>query len=261
MRENNPDLALLIDAVKAAGDIARHYFGRSVETKHKPDNAGPVTKADLEIDALLARDLREARPDYGWLSEETPDSDARLTKQRVFVLDPIDGTRAFIEGSKSFATAIAIVENGVPQTAAIYLPMMERLYAADRGQGATLNGAPILASKRGQMEGADVLSARPNLEPQHWRDVPAVNRHFRSSLAYRMALVAQGRFDAMLTLRPSWEWDIAAGDLIAREAGAAVTDRQGKGLRFNNPHPQVDGVLDGTPDVHRGMLQRLAPTA
>ena len=252
------DLDLLAGAARAAGDLARGFVGQAMAITDKPGGLGPVTEADHAVNALLHDRLRAARPDYGWLSEESEDGAARLSQGRVFVVDPIDGTRSFIEGSGTWAHSLAVVEDGVPVAAAIYLPMRERLYTAARGEGAWLNGQPIRVSGRGGVEGASVLAARPNYDPAHWNGpVPKVERAYRPSLAYRLALVAEGRFDAMMTLRPSWEWDIAAGALILSEAGAAVTDRGGRALRFNNAHPQVDGVLAAGPVLHAALLARL----
>lgn len=253
------DLDLLTEAAEAAGKIARKHFRRDPEVWHKDAGAGPVTEADLEINTMLEAELRAARPDYGWLSEESADDPARLTHNRVIIVDPIDGTRAFIEGSKHFATALAIVEDGIPIAAAIHMPMKKRMFTAARGMGAFLNGKPISASDIADIDGARVLAARPNLKPEFWNDLPPITRHFRSSLAFRLALVAQGKFDGMLTLRPSWEWDIAAGDLIVREAGGLATDRTGGALRFNNPHPQVNGVIAAPAPVHKGVMSRIKP--
>ena len=208
----------------------------------------------------MPQHLRGARPDYGWLSEESEDSAARLGASRVFIVDPIDGTRSLIEGTDLWAHSLAVAERGVITAAVIHLPMRDALYAAAAGQGATLNGAPIRAGRARDLADAHVLIARPALEPRHWLDgrVPALRRAFRPSLAYRLALVAEGRFDAMLTLRPTWEWDVAAGDLILREAGAAISDRRGGPLVFNNPVPQVAGVLAANPGLHAGLAAALA---
>ncbi|MET4102837.1 myo-inositol-1(or 4)-monophosphatase [Roseovarius sp. MBR-78] len=254
------DLALLIAAAREAGALARDMVAHPLETRDKPGGAGPVTAVDMAVDALLARRLRGARPDYGWLSEETEDDPARLGAGRVFIVDPIDGTRSLTEGSDLWAHALAVAEQGVVTAAVIFLPMRNKLYAAAAGQGATLNGQPIRAGARRAVPGATLLAARPALDPEHWRDgrVPLLRRGFRPSLAYRLALVAEGRFDAMLTLRPTWEWDAAAGDLILREAGAAVTDRRGGALIFNNPVPQVAGLLAANPVLHAGLAAALA---
>ena len=254
------DLALLTTAARQAGDIAMRFFQKNPEVTDKPGGAGPVTAADLAVNNMLSETLCDARRDYGWLSEETEDTNARIATQRQFVVDPIDGTRAFIEGGKDWSHALAIVESGRVTAAAVYLPVRDLMYAATLGGGATLNGAPIGASVA-QLDGATVLGAKPNFEGRFWRNgiTPPIKREFRSSLAYRLCLVAQGRFDAMITLRPSWEWDIAAGALIAAEAGARVTDQHGLHLRFNNPHPQVPGVLAAGPELHSNLAQLLEP--
>ncbi|SFR55435.1 myo-inositol-1(or 4)-monophosphatase [Yoonia tamlensis] len=254
------DLALLTAAARQAGDIAMRYFRRNPAVTDKPGGAGPVTEADLAVDHMLSETLCDARQDYGWLSEETEDTRHRITTQRQFVVDPIDGTREFIEGGKDWSHALAIVENGQVTAAAVFLPARELMFAATLDGGATLNGAPIGASAA-QLDGATVLGAKPNFEGRFWRDgiTPPVKRVFRSSLAYRLCLVAQGRFDAMITLRPSWEWDIAAGALIAAEAGARVTDQHGAILRFNNHDPKVPGVLAAGPDLHSNLAELLEP--
>lgn len=246
------DLTLLIDAAREAGRIATGYSGKHAQRWDKPDGAGPVTEADLAVNAMLETRLQAARPGYGWLSEETEDNARRLGRDRVFIIDPIDGTRSFVEGSNIWAHALAIAEQGITTTAVIYLPLLDLMYVATTGQGATLNGAPITPSSPASLMAADILAARPNMDAEHWTNgnVPGFQRSYRPSLAYRMALVAEGRFDGMLTLRPSWEWDIAAGDLILREAGAICTDRTGAALRFNNPHPKVDGVIAAGGLVH-----------
>ncbi len=254
------DLALLIEAAHEAGRIATAFVGGPLDMQDKPGGAGPVTAADLAVNAMLVEQLRAARPDYGWLSEETEDNAARLGAERVFIVDPIDGTRCFIEGNHDWAHSLAVVERGVVIAAAIYLPMRDKLYAAAAGHGATLNGVPIRATARADLVGASILASKPNYAAENWRggQVPEMARAFRPSLAYRLSLVAEGRYDAMMTLRPSWEWDIAAGDLILREAGAMTSDRRAAPLRFNNPVPMVDGVLAANPLLHGALHAALA---
>lgn len=252
------DLALLTDAARAAGDIARGYFNASPEVWEKSDGQGPVTEADLHVNRQLSADLQGARPDYGWLSEETEDGAARLKTERQFIIDPIDGTRSFIEGNKDWAHSIAVADNGIVTAAVIYLPMRDALYAAEIGQCATLNGVPITATPDKPMTDATVLSSKPNMEPKHWAgDVPPFKRTFRSSLAYRMALVAEGRFDGMITLRPTWEWDVAAGALIVAQAGGHVSDQTGGPALFNNPHPQINGMV-AAGGIHPALITALA---
>lgn len=252
------DLDLLLDAAKAAGDIAKRHFNRQPEIWDKPGDAGPVTEADLEVDRMLRSELLAARPDYGWLSEETEDAPDRQQAERVFIIDPIDGTRSFIEGSKTWAHSLAIAENGQIKTAVVYMPLRDKLYQARRGGGAFLNGQPINISSRDSVPGAAVLATKQNLKPEHWPNgVPDIQRHFRSSLAYRLCLVAEGRFDAMLTLRDTWEWDIAAGVLIAEEAGGLASDRAGQSLVFNRPAPQANGVIAAGKTLQKGLLNAL----
>ncbi|MEX1236008.1 MAG: 3'(2'),5'-bisphosphate nucleotidase CysQ [Roseovarius sp.] len=253
------DLPLLIEAARTAGEVATGYVGGTVRRWDKPEDAGPVTEADLAVNDMLEAKLRSARPAYGWLSEESTHDPLRAAAPRTFIIDPIDGTRSFIEGNSAWAHALAVVDEGVVTAAVVYLPMLDLMYAAALGEGATLNGAPIRASLADRAEGATLLAARPMLEARHWRGaVPAFKREHRPSLAYRLSLVAEGRFDAMLTLRKTWEWDVAAGDLILREAGALATDRRGKALRFNNAVPQVDGMVAAGPRLHGEIVGALA---
>lgn len=252
------DLTLLSDAARKAGALALSHQGGDLEVRHKEDGAGPVTKADLAVNALLEQQLRAARPDYGWLSEESVDTQARTGADTLFVIDPIDGTRAYINGEKTWALSLAVVHRRQVTAAVVYLPALEKLYSASLGTGARCNAAPIAVAAPVALQNAEALAARPTLDARHWPGgVPPIRRAYRPSLAYRQSLVAEGRFDAMFTFRPSWEWDIAAGSLILSEAGARVTDRRGAPLRFNNAIPQTDGVLAANPAVHAALLDRL----
>ncbi|WP_298677458.1 3'(2'),5'-bisphosphate nucleotidase CysQ [uncultured Lentibacter sp.] len=255
----DPDLALLIKAAQKSGEIATGFAMDRLKKWDKEDGAGPVTEADLAVNAYLEDTLRSARPDYGWLSEETEDTSTRLGKPRAFVIDPIDGTRSFIEGSTTWAHSFAIVEEGAPVAAVVYLPLRQKLYAAARGQGATLNGAPLTISPQADFASLEVLATKPVFDAKHWKaGTPNLKRAHRPSLAYRLALVAEGRFDAMITLRRSWEWDIAAGALLLSEAGARVTDRLGVPLTFNKADPASQGVLAASPAMHARLLSALA---
>ncbi len=252
------DLALLIAAAKIAGKIALSHWKASPQVWEKPDGQGPVSAADLEVNVALAAFLQAARPAYGWLSEETPDTEARLSTPAQFVLDPIDGTRSFLQGDSAFSHALAVVQNRQVTAGVVYLPAMDKLYAASAQGAATLNGVEIRAAA--PAASARALTAKSTLAPEHWPGgVPDLNRHFRAGMAWRMCLVAEGAFDAMLTLRPSWEWDIAAGALIAKRAGARVSDRHGQDLRFNAADPRSAGVVAASPDLHADLVARLAP--
>lgn len=251
------DLALLIRAAMGAGEVAMRYAGPSARSWDKPDGAGPVTEADLAANDHLQSVLLDARPKYGWLSEETDDTPARLEADTVFIVDPIDGTRNFIDGGRTWAHSIAVARKGRVEAGVVYLPMRDRLYAAARGTGALLNGEPLSArGAPGPKRTADVLSARVNLNRKFWSEnAPVFTPAYRPSLAYRLALVAQGRFDGMLTFRPTWEWDIAAGSLIVEEAGAMISDRRGASLVFNARDPRSHGVITASPELHAAFVK------
>ena len=252
------DLDLLTTAALEAGEIARRFWREDPQVWDKGGD-DPVSEADFAVDRHLKSRLLAARPTYGWVSEETEDDPARLSASRVFIVDPIDGTRAFVAGEKSWAQSLAVVEHGRVVAGCVYLPVRDKMYLAEFGSGATLNGEPIRSSTRAEISGAEVLTPRVTLKPEFWTDTPpSIERHFRPSLAYRMSLVAEGRFDAMMTLRPTWEWDIAAGALIAREAGASVSDRKGVSPVFNSLTRQVAGIVAGSPRLHRKLVDQLA---
>ncbi len=251
------DLSLLVDAVRSAGPIALGYAHDALNIVDKGDNQGPVTAADLAVNAHLTQTLRQARPDYGWLSEESDDDTERLGREHVFIVDPIDGTRAFIEGNHNWAHSVAIAKHGKVVAAAVYLPARDLMFAARLGGGATLNGAPIFVGGTDKITEATFLTTKPTMKPEHWKEDPGFRRDFRSSLAFRLCLVAQARFDGMITLRPAWEWDIAAGALIVTEAGGMATDRKGAGLTFNNPYPKTDGVMATNIHLHPHVLRHL----
>jgi myo-inositol-1(or 4)-monophosphatase len=243
-----------------AGRIATSFSGASAKCWDKPGGAGPVTEADLAVNAFLLSSLRQSRPDYGWLSEESEDDTERLNKDRVFIIDPIDGTRSFVEGANTWAHSLAIAEKGRVTAAVVYLPLRDKLYTAALGQGAALNGTPITASQTHDITQSEILAAKPALQPGLWHagQAPDFKRVYRPSLAYRLALIAQGRFDGMLTLRKSWEWDIAAGALIVAEAGGIGSDRTGGPLTFNNPDPRLNGVVVAGAQLHGSLQGALA---
>ncbi|MGB0409996.1 MAG: inositol monophosphatase family protein [Pikeienuella sp.] len=252
------DLALLLDRARAAGVIARDKFGKDIAKWNKDGDAGPVTEADIAIDRMLRADLLEARPDYGWLSEETEDDAVRCDHDKVFIVDPIDGTRAFMRGDDGFCHALAVSVGGEIVAAAAYFPIKDQMYWATKGGGAFRDGEVIRPTERTDINGAAALSGKIQMDPQKWPGgAPPVNREFRNSLVYRHCLVARGRFDVAFTLRAAWEWDVAAGELIAREAGAIVSTTEGGQWQYNARHPRMPGVIVGPAPLHSDVLARL----
>jgi myo-inositol-1(or 4)-monophosphatase len=218
----------------------------------------PVTNADLATDALLKSRLVEARPDYGWLSEETADNTDRLGRKRLFVVDPIDGTRAYLKDRPWWAVSIAVVEDDRPVAGVVVAPQLAQAYAAAEGRGATLNGAPISPSDTGVLEHcAMVGDPRMFTHPSWPRPWPAMRVEPRNSTAYRMCLVASGDFDAAIALVAKADWDLAAADLIAREAGAFVGDHQGHGFVYNGENPAQKSLLCATPGLAPLILERV----
>jgi myo-inositol-1(or 4)-monophosphatase len=253
------DLALLSEAARAAGRLALDRRARGLKVERKPGGS-PVTDGDLAVDAMLSRALLAARPDYGWLSEETPDDQARLGARRVFIVDPVDGTTAYVKGKPWFAISLAVVEAGRPTAGVVFAPALDELYAAAIGAGASCNGEPIAVSEAGRLEGCAMLAPSNTFEDARWDSPwPAMRVGQRNALAYRMALVAAGRFDAALSMGWKHDWDIAAGDLIAREAGAQVSDQNGRPLVFNTVQARNAGLVCAAPALAPLILERTTP--
>lgn len=250
------DLQLLIDAARDAGALAVSMRKDGLRIRGKPGGS-PVTDADMAVDARLRERLTHARPDYGWLSEETVDDLERLDRTTLFVVDPIDGTVAFIKHLPWWTVALSVVENGAPVAAVLYAPELGELYEAEAGAGARLNGEPIRPSGRDSLDGASVLVGQSLLQQPGWPTPwPPLRAEKRNSIAYRMALVGSGAFDATFAVTPKHDWDMAAGSLIASEAGAIVTDHRGDPFRFNRPEPRQPGLICATPGLHPTILDR-----
>lgn len=252
-----PDADLIEAAAREAGALALSYFGRAIDVWDKGLN-NPVSEADLAVDRLLKERLLGACPGDGWLSEETADDPARLAKRRVWVVDPIDGTRDFIRGRTGFAVSIALVEDGQPLLAALCAPEREQLFLARAGGGATLNGARLTVSACSAVTGcrlpADLSTITARYWPEPW-NAEAVEKP--NGLALRIAKIAAGEADAFFEGRPMGEWDIASAALILTEAGGTITDRDGAALAFNKPVPRLRGVVAATPELHADVLRRV----
>ena len=212
--------------------------------------------ADLEVDGFLRRELRALLPAAGWLSEETVDHPERLERGLCWLVDPIDGTRDFIRGRTGWAVSVALVSAGKPLIGLLVAPARDEVWSATAGQGAWLNGRRLQASARGELPGARVPA--DSLPPED-ADLSMVEKP--NSIALRIAMVADDRADLLATLRWGFEWDVAAAALIAREAGAAVSDAFGEPLTYNKRDPRAFGVLVCAPGIHAAAVERLAERA
>jgi myo-inositol-1(or 4)-monophosphatase len=251
------DLQLIREAAIAAGEMATTMRAAGLERFEKSDGT-PVTNADLAVDALLRETLTAARPDYGWLSEETADDPARLSCTRVFIVDPIDGTRAYIRDRPWWGVSIAVVENGRPIAGVVAAPDRNEVFEATLGGGARMNGRSIAASDTLDLEGAAMLADVQMMKHPAWPTPwPEMRMESRNAIAYRLCSVACGDFDAMLALSRKSEWDMAAGDLIAVEAGCVVTDHRGHTLAYNQPRPVAPSLVCAGPALHRLILSRV----
>ncbi|WP_371396005.1 inositol monophosphatase family protein [Fretibacter rubidus] len=234
------DLALIKEAILHGGAIARDAFHANDSKVWDKAGNHPVTDADIAVNDYLRDVLMRARPNYGWLSEETKDDYSRRSCPRTFVIDPIDGTRAFIDRSANFAVSIAIIEDGQSVVGALYNPLTEELFTATKGGGAALNGEAIKPSSRAELEGCRMIGYPRKFRRQGW---PAMNVHIANSMAYRIALVACGQADATVAFTPKSDWDVAAAALIATESGAQVTDLYGKPFRYDREGTSQTGVI------------------
>ena len=252
MLDSSPEAALgaLVDAARHAGALAlRHFRLGEPTTAAITYKAGgsPVTAADVEADDYLRKTLGAAFPALGWLSEETVDSSERMERRALLIVDPIDGTRAFLSGDPRWAVSIALVLDGRPLAGVVHAPALGETYAAALGQGATLNGAPIRASSRTSLEGARAGGPKPMIEAIARGAGANVEIAPRTpSLAYRFALVARGDYDFAAATINANEWDVAGVDIVLAEAGAALVDASGARLGYNRRDTRYGPLIAAT---------------
>lgn len=249
------DLALLLEAARQAGEIAMGYFGKDPQVWIK-EGSSPVSEADYAADSYLRGALLNARPGYGWLSEETADDLKRLDAPRTFVVDPIDGTRAFIEGQRIWCVSIAVVEAGAPLAGVLDCPARHEVYEAVLGRPARRNGAVIGVvppGARPKIAGPKAMLARA---PAHIRAGRPVS--YIPSLAYRIALVASGEIDATFVKPNAHDWDLAAADLILRRAGGAVLGEDGAPPAYAGREPRHGALVAGSGPLLCEMAQVIA---
>jgi myo-inositol-1(or 4)-monophosphatase len=251
------DLALARDAAQQAGALAMRYFGTTMDIRDKSPN-NPVSEADLAVDALLTKLLRTARPDYGWLSEETADDQSRLTAPHVWVVDPIDGTRAFIKAKPHFTVCIGLLHLGQPVMGVVFNPATGEMFEASLGRGARLNGVAIAPSTTDAIENCAMLGDpgmyRHPAWPTPWPEMDVVSRN---SIAYRMCLVAAGQYDGAIALSAKSDWDIAAAAIIVAEAGALATTHENESFRYDHVIPLQKSLVVAGKALHPLLIERV----
>jgi len=252
------DLDLLRQAAGEAGRIAMGYFRQSPEVWLKPGDS-PVSEADYAADRYLRETLLAARPNYGWLSEETADNRDRLSARRTFVVDPIDGTRGFVDGRTAWCVSVAVVEDGRSLAGVLECPARAETYWATAGEGAFLNGAPIRLKPAG--ERLRIAGPKPMIDklPEEWQ-ARLEREAYIPSLAYRIAMIASGALDASFVKPNAHDWDIAAAELILAEAGGRLLDRHGRRPAFAGENIVHGALMAGSGELLQAMgavLERL----
>ena len=246
------DFAQAVEAVTLAGREALERFGSHNKAWRKTDGT-PVSEADLEVDRVLRQILLRGSSPYGWHSEESKAS--RPVAGRFWLVDPIDGTSAFLAGSDAWCISLALIENGRPILGLIHAPAQRRLYSAQVGSGTKLNDAPLTVSERKQLAGARVISNAAALKDQRWRKpLPPLERLSVPSLALRLAHVAKGEADGAIALSYKHDWDLAAGDLIVREAKGVASDVDGQLMRYDFARSARSGFIVANPWIHAALL-------
>lgn len=250
------DLAVVLRAVSAAGERARARF-RSGEAVHYKSASQPVTATDLQVDRLLRTTLGDARPEYGWLSEETADSTERLDRSHIWIVDPIDGTYSFVEGRPEFAICVGLAVRGEAVLGVVSNPVTGELFHAVAGSGAFLNGQPIRVSapNPGSEERALVVSHSELRRGDFVALPPSWNVRPLGSTAYKMVQVAMGAVDGYVSHGPKSEWDVCAPAVIVREAGGIVSRLDGTPIRYNQRQTGWRGVVASNGATHAELLR------
>jgi myo-inositol-1(or 4)-monophosphatase len=253
------ELALAKKAARAAGEILRGYWRRGSYEIGSKGHDNPVTAADLDADRAIKKLLRDPFPGYGWLSEETADNDDRLKCRRVWIVDPLDGTKEFIKGIAEFAVAIALVEDGVPVLGVTYNPIKREMYWAARGVGCHLNTRRVRVTRKRTLKRATVLASRSETARGEWQLFSGMLKVSPTgSVAYKLAMVAAGKADATFTRSPKSEWDIASGAALVVEAGGTITDIKGREIRFNQRNVKLEGLIADNTALHAALM-KVAP--
>ena len=248
------DAALLTDTVREAGALALSLFRTELKNWTKGASS-PVSEADIRVNDLLESRLRSATPDYGWLSEESVDDEARLEKRLVWIVDPIDGTRGYLAGREDWCVSVALVENGSALLAAVFAPASDEFFFATRGQGALLNAVPVLATSGTELDFSRVAGPKPLVERLS-RQTGEIVLHPRiGSLALRLCRVAQGSLDAAFAGGQSRDWDLAAANLIVQEANGNMTALSGDAILYNRRQVTHGVLVAAGRDRHASIVE------
>ncbi len=256
-RDLSHEVEQLAAAVREAGQLALSLFGKPIKTWTKGPSQSPVTEADIAADDLLREKLSAIAPDIAWLSEESTDDPARLNARRVWVVDPIDGTRAFMGGLPDWAVCAALIEDGRPILGCLYAPALDEFFAARAGAGATCNGVPIAVSSGTEVENAQIAGPRKLMERLQAAAPPITMMPRVHSLALRLTRVAQGVFDAAIAGGNSYDWDLAAADLLVHEAGGTLTPVGDGTVTYNRPVPRHGMLVATGRDRHAALIKLL----
>jgi len=244
----------LAEAVSEAGALARSMCGAALKSWTK-GKGSPVTEADIAVDNLLRARLAKLVPDAAWLSEETTDDSARLAASRLWIVDPIDGTRAYMAGFSDWSVCAAFVEDGRPTIAAIHAPAEDALFLATAGGGASRNGAPISASDGSRLEALRAAGPQSQFERFTSRGLQLERLPRIHSMALRLVRVAEGALDVAFAGGSSHDWDVAAADLLVREAGGVLTTFDGQQLVYNRAKPVHDALIAAGRERHAKLLE------
>ena len=248
------DAALLTDTVREAGALALSLFGTELKNWTKGASS-PVSEADIAVNDLLESRLRSATPDYGWLSEESVDDEARLERRLVWIVDPIDGTRGYLAGREDWCVSVALVENGSALLAAVFAPASDEFFFAMRGQGAVRNTVPVLATSGTELDFSRVAGPKPLVERLS-RQTGEIILHPRiGSLALRLCRVAQGSLDAAFAGGQSRDWDLAAANLIVQEANGNMTALSGDAILYNRREVTHGVLVAAGRDRHASIVE------
>jgi myo-inositol-1(or 4)-monophosphatase len=257
MSADEADLELLQSAAREAGTLALEYFRNNPNSWSKAGGS-IVTEADTAVDEFLRGRLLTARPNYGWLSEETADDPGRLGRETIFTIDPIDGTRGFVEGDDRWCVSLAIVRRGRPVVAVLNVAARNEFYSAISGAGAWSGGGPLHVSETGELNRAQLAGPRGWLRTEAIVSTRAELQPHIPSLAYRLALVATGAIDAAFASPRANDWDLAASDLLVHEAGGRLTGLDGAALRYNQEIPRHGALAAANDKLQSALLAKVA---